>query len=152
MDIIELPSGVEVKYHLPFMPHVKQQDAIFYTGMNCIATVTCAGYAVDVYCDGETRANLLDAPRDAGGQVVSTLYSPSDFIDAGIDTDDALILANQQDLLDWVNNSWFDLYCYGEHLDAVSHELKEALAMAINFVIGERNAEISIDEALDNID
>lgn len=145
--IIELPDGVEAKYHIGFMPHVKQQDAIFYTGMDCIATITCAGYAVDVYCDGETRANLLDK-KD--GEIVKTLYTPTDFLDAGIDTDDAIIMANEQGLLDWVNNSWFDLYCYGQHLDAVTHELKDALAAAINYVVEQRDLEHAIDTALDN--
>ena len=133
--IIPLPkvdeSKYKVEYHLGFHPHPSQQDAIFYTGMNCVATVKYEGFSVDVYCDGETRANLLDAPQ---GQVVSTLYSPSDFIDAGIDTDDALRLANQQELLYWENNSWFDLYCYGEHLDCVSHELNEAIGFAKTYV------------------
>lgn len=149
MEIIKLPDGVEAKYHIPFTPHRKQQDAIFYTGMDCIATITCAGYAVDVYCDGETRANLLDK---AEGEVATTLYTPSDFINAGLDTDDALRLANEQGLLDWVNNSWFDLYCYGEHLDAVHHELIEALAAAVAYVQEQRDQEHAIDLALDNIE
>ena len=125
------PELFVVEYHLGFHPHSSQQDAIFYTGMNCVATVKYEGFSVDVYCDGETRANLLDAPQ---GQVVSTLYSPSDFIDAGLDTDDALRLANQQELLYWENNSWFDLYCEGEHLDCVSHELDEAITFAKTYV------------------
>lgn len=120
----------QVEYHTGFDPHPNQQDAIFYTGMDCIATVKYEGFVVDVYCDGETRANLLDTQ----GQVVSTLYNPTDFIDAGIDTDDALKMANEQNLLDWVNNSWFDLYCYGEHLDCVEHTLYDAIAIAKTYV------------------
>jgi hypothetical protein len=51
-------------------------------------------------------------------------------------------VANDQELLDWVNNSWFDLYCEGEHLDAVTHELNEAIAVATNYVKQEwQNAE-----------
>jgi hypothetical protein len=112
--------------------------------MGLIATVIWEGFHVDVYCDGETRVNLLDAPQ---GQVVSSLYNPSDFIEAGLNTDDALRVANDQELLDWVNNSWFDLYCEGEHLDVVSHELNEALAIATNYVKQEwQNAE-ELDKA-----
>jgi hypothetical protein len=124
----------QITYHIGFDLHPQQQDAIFYTGMGCIATVKYEGFSVDVYCDGETRANLLDAPQ---GSTVSTLYHPSDFIDAGIDTDDALKMANEQELLDWVNNSWFDLYCYGEHLDCVEHEINEAIAKAKAYVAQE---------------
>jgi len=119
---------IKIKYHLGFDPHPSQQDAIFYTGMGCIATVEYKGFQVDVYCDGETRANLLDAPQ---GEIVSSLFSPTDFIDAGIDTDDALKLANDQELLDWINNSWFDLYAEGQGWsDCVNHTLSDAIASA----------------------
>jgi hypothetical protein len=133
----------EIKYNA-IDPNPAQQDAIFYTGMGLIATVIWEGFHVDVYCDGETRANLLDAPQ---GRVVSSLYNPSDFIDAGLDTDKALEIANNSEILDWVNNSWFDLYCEGEHLDCVSHELSEALSFAKTYVIDEwRNAQ-ELDKA-----
>jgi len=121
----------EIEYHIGFDPHPQQQDAIFYTGMGCIATVKYEGFVVDVYCDGITKANLLKEPQ---GEVVSTLHHPTDFIDAGLDTDKALEIANNQELLDWVNNSWFDLYCYGEHLDCVAHELDEAIGFAKTYV------------------
>ena len=94
---------------------------------------------MDIYCDGETKAHLLDSPQ---GQVVRSLYDPSDFIDAGLTTDDALRLANEQGLLDWASNSWFDLYCYGEHLDCVSHEISEAIAYAETYLKDRRASEM----------
>lgn len=121
----------QIEYHIGYDPNPQQQDAIFYTGMGCIATVKYEGFVVDVYCDGITNANLLNEPS---GEVVFTMNCPSDFISAGLDTDKALEIANQQNLLDWVNNSWFDLYCYGEHLDCVSHELSEAISYAKTYV------------------
>ncbi len=124
----------QIEYHIGFDPHPQQQDAVFYTGMGCIATIKYEGFVVDVYCDGITKANLL---KEAQGEVVSTLTDPSDFIDAGLDTDKALEIASNQELLDWVNNSWFDLYCYGEHLDCVQHELNEAIASAKAYVAQE---------------
>ena len=43
-------------------------------------------------------------------------------------------------------NSWFDLYCYGEHLDAVTHTLDEALYTAKNYVYQEYfDAETLLD-------
>lgn len=133
--LIPLPkideTKFQIEYHIGFDPHPQQQDAIFYTGMGCIATIKYEGFVVDVYCDGITKAHLLNEPN---GEVVSTLTDPSDFIDAGIDTDKALEIANNSDILDWVNNSWFDLYCYGTHLDCVSHELNEAISYAKTYV------------------
>jgi hypothetical protein len=134
------PDLFMVEFDIGIDPHPTQQDAIFYTGAGRVATVKYEGFEVDVYCDGETKANLLDTPQ---GQVVSTLYFPADFIDAGLNTDAALRLANEQELLDWVNNSWFDLYCYGEHLDCVEHELIEAIDRAKTYVGDEwLNAEM----------
>ena len=133
----------DIVYHTGFDPHHSQNDAIFYTGMGLIATVTFEGFSVDVYCDGETRANLLNEDKET----VAILYTPSDFIDAGLDTDKALEIANNSEILDWVNNSWFDLYCEGVHLDCVSHELSEALSFAKTYVIDEwRNAQ-ELDKA-----
>ena len=134
----------KITWHLGFDPHPKQQDAIFYTGMGCVATIDYKGFQVDVYCDGITRAHLK---KD--GQVVSTLTTPADFIDAGIDTDDALSLANNSEILDWVNNSWFDLYCYGEHLDAVCHELDEAVEAGREYLYERAHSEKIINGELD---
>ena len=131
-------SKFVIKYASHMLPSaaagITRNDACFYAGEGHIATVSYEGFAVDVYCDGDTKANLLDAPK---GTVVSTLYFPHDFESAGLNTDDALSLANKQELLDWVNNAWFDLYCYGEHLDAVSHTLNEAIDMAKDYVYQE---------------
>lgn len=132
-------SEVKVDYKSGVAPDPKQQDAIFYTGIGLLATVSYEGFAVDIYCDGETKAHLLDSPQ---GQVVRSLYDASDFIDAGLTTDDALRLANEQGLLDWASNSWFDLYCYGEHLDCVSHEISEAIAYAETYLKDRRASEM----------
>jgi hypothetical protein len=106
-------------------------DAVFYTGEGLIATVKYKGFSVDVYCDGVTNATLLDQPN---GDIVSHLYSPSDFISAGIDTDEAMSMAQEQEILSFANNSWFDLYCEGEHLDVVCHILDDALDSAVTYV------------------
>lgn len=132
-------SEVKVDYKSGVAPDPKQQDAIFFTGFGLLATVSYEGFAVDIYCDGETKAHLLDSPQ---GQVVRSLYDASDFIDAGLTTDDALRLANEQGLLDWASNSWFDLYCYGEHLDCVSHEISEAIAYAETYLKERRASEM----------
>lgn len=111
--------------------NLDRTDAIFYTGESYIGTATYKGFYVDVYCDGETNAVLLDQPN---GEIVSHLYSRSDFISAGIDTDDALSMAMEQEILIFSNNSWFDLYCEGEHIDFVTHTISEALDAAESFL------------------
>jgi hypothetical protein len=108
-----------------------RRDAVFYTGEGIIATVTYKGFGVDVYCDGATNATLLDQPN---GEIVSHLYSAFDFISAGLGTDDAISMAVEQEILVFANNSWFDLYCDGEHLDIVCHTMDDALESAKTYV------------------
>ncbi len=140
-------SKFVINYSSRMMPSaahgIERHDACFYAGEGHIATVLYEGFAVEIFCDGETKVNLLDSPQ---GQVVRSMYDASDFIDAGLETDDAVRLANDQGLLDWASNSWFDLYCYGEHLDTVSHMLNEAIDTAKDYVYQEySNAETLLD-------
>lgn len=106
-------------------------DAVFYTGEGLIATVTYKGFEVDVYCDGVTHAELFDQPN---GVIVSRLSSASDFISAGLSTDDAISMAVEQEILVFINNSWFDLYCEGDHLDIVCHTIGDAISSAKTYV------------------
>jgi hypothetical protein len=108
-----------------------RRDAVFYTGEGIIATVTYKGFGVDVYCDGVTHAELLAKPN---GYPVSRLSSASDFISAGLGTDDAISMAVEQEILVFINNSWFDLYCDSEHLDIVCHTIDDALESAKTYV------------------
>jgi hypothetical protein len=98
-----------------------------------VATVSQVGVAgsVDVYCDGEMKLVNLE-----NGE---SYYCASDLEAAGFSTDRQILVGA---MWEWVNNSWFDLYCEGEHLDAVTHELNDALAIATNYVKQEwQNAE-----------
>ena len=104
-------------------------DACFYAGEGFIATVLYEGFAVDVYCDGDTK--IYNRSKDqyyTGG---------ADLILGGFDTDAKFHKATEDESLVMDMNSWFDLYCYGEHLDAVSHMLDEAIDMAKDYVYQE---------------
>lgn len=136
----------EIVYHYGD-PDPHQNDAMFFAGMGCVATVIYEGFAVDVYCDGATNATLLN--KD--GEVISHLYEKSDFVEVGLDTDTALSMAIEQNLLNVANNSWFDLYCDGEHLDTVEHHLQEALRSAIDFVRQRRFEELNMMKDFDTV-
>lgn len=102
----------------------KQTDSIFHQGTETF-TVEHMGRQVMIFTSGEIRYNLDD----------SVLRCASDFIDAGIDTDEKLIaLGVSQD--GWVDNNWFEVACvidgevdeYGE----VCHSTEELELAVMN--------------------
>ncbi len=113
-------------------------DACFFAGEGFIVAVSYEGFAVDVYCDGDTKIYNRKADDYYNGGV--------DLIAGGFDTDSKFREAIEDETLIMDMNSWFDLYCYGEHLDAVTHTLKEALYTAKNYVYQEYfDAETLLD-------
>jgi hypothetical protein len=117
---------------LQTVPIMLQQDPAFHTHGNStyIMTVRSGDYSTDVYCDGEMRIHVWDSAQAMrnGERHTSVWRYTSDLIEAGIDTDEKLASLFDEGRIDWVHNSWFDLYDThsGEHLDAVSHELAVA--------------------------
>jgi len=113
-------------------------DACFFAGEGFIATVEYEGFVVDIYCDGETKIYNPEKEEWYNGG--------TGLIAGGFDTDSKFNRAVENESLVVDMNSWFDLYCYGEHLDAVTHTLKEALYTAKNYVYQEYfDAETLLD-------
>jgi hypothetical protein len=137
-------SKFVVKYASHMLPSASLKlnplrfDACFFAGEGFIATVSYEGFAVDIYCDGETKIyNPKTEEWYKGGE---------DLMWGGFDTDSRLNKAVEDESLVVDMNSWFDLYCYGEHLDAVTHTLDEALSTAKNYVYQEYfDAETLLD-------
>jgi len=133
MKSYRTPAGCWVEFKISYEPHPEQQDAIWYQGEGCIASVSYKGFAVDIYCDGDMRITNRETEE--------VYRSPSDLLSAGFDTDKQLSKATEDEILDWDMNSWFDMYCEGEHLDAVTHELHEAIGMAETYLLDESKNE-----------
>jgi hypothetical protein len=132
-------SKFVIKYASHLVPSVTERyDACFYAGEGLMGTVSYEGFAVDIYCDGDTKIhNRKTDEYYMGG---------SDLIRGGFDTDSKFNEAVENETLIMDMNSWFDLYCYGEHLDAVTHTLDDALYVAKNYVYQEYfDAETLLD-------
>jgi len=132
-------SKFVIKYASHLVPSVTERyDACFYAGEGLIGTVSYEGFAVDIYCDGDTKIhNRKTDEYYMGG---------SDLIRGGFDTDSKFNEAVENETLIMDMNSWFDLYCYGEHLDAVTHTLDDAICAAQNYVYQEYfDAETLLD-------
>lgn len=131
-------DGYDVEWAEGLPLDYDQKDAAFYcTGSSSwIATVKRNGFQVDVYCDGEMRARVLvDENR------YETLRTGAELIDHGVKKDSDLELVEE-----WGMNPWFDLYCQGEHLDAVTHEITDAIDMAKGFLDAEVENAKNIEE------
>lgn len=118
-------EGADLEWHLGYDPDVDNKgDATWYQGAGAIATVSYKGIKAVIYSDGDLRATYKN----------ETLYSPSDFLSAGITNDEQLREACEQNELDYDMNNWFDLYVYGEHMDCVQHTIGEAIMSASAYV------------------
>ena len=129
-------AGAEIEWEVGLPLPEEQQDAMFYKDANSyIAKVKLGEFAIEIWCDGETRVKN----RVTG----STLTYGSDLRADGIDTDKKLADGFESGDLVHDMNSWFDLYVDGEHVDAVTHEIEDAVDAAISFLEEERdNAKI----------
>jgi hypothetical protein len=109
-----------VEWTAGFPLALTQQDAAFYcdgSASSLVCTVKKNGFQVDIYCDGEMRARL---------NRIETVRRGDEFEAYGVKTDADLSRLVE----DFVMNPWFDLYVYGEHLDAVEHEIADAIKAA----------------------
>jgi len=115
-----------------------QTDAVFYQGHGKVAEVEIDGYRVAIFCDGDMRA-IYECPSE------TVLRTSKDFIDYGLDTDEKLYKAQEEGVLVWDMNPWFDCYTpEGEHLDMVTSTIDEAIEGALAYVGELRENELAM--------
>ncbi len=116
------------------------KDSAFYTWdaseHTHTATVTFGERTIRIFTDGEMRIHLWESKeaRERGDSPEVIRYSDG-LVENGIDTDTKLHQADHDERIEWINNSWFDLYAYGEGiedgwLNSVQHDLDEAILQA----------------------
>ena len=105
-------------------PNPERTESVFFD-RGWVASVEIDGYKIDVFADGETNLRYK-----AGEDYYYNLCSPSDFIEAELDTDKKLEAIGDDEDYYWINNNWFDLYIDGDHLDQVTHTIEEAIESA----------------------
>ncbi len=131
-------AGAVIEWGAGLPHHESKRDAMFYRDdSSFVCKVKISEFAVDVYCDGIT--DVRDRTND------ERYRDGSDLIRAGYDTDEKLNEATDSGDLDVVNNSWFDLYCDGEHLDAVSHDIFDAVQSAVAWLQEEKDNALKIE-------
>ena len=120
-------TGFDVSWSAGLPLPGEQTASEFYKhSSSFICEVKKDGFSVDIYCDGEMRYDL----KEHG----ISIYDGGDLVAAGYDTDKKFTDAIEAEELEHINNPWFDLYVRGEHLDAVTHDINEALQCAKAFI------------------
>ena len=103
---------------------VERNDPSFYTFGDYQWIETFGNIVVAVA--GEMRAEFTDFD----GQTY-TIRTAKDLDELGIDTDSVLNWLTNKGQLEWINNSWFEIYDETEPNNShVLHDLTEALALA----------------------
>lgn len=111
-------------------------------GHHHVATISNEKREIRIFCDGAMRLHLWPnkKARDEGADH-EVIRDTGSLFEVGI-TNDKQLSALDEDSSEWVNNAWFDLYAYGEgidgeHLDAVFHDLNEAIEHARLYLVDE---------------
>ncbi len=114
-----------------------------------VASVRRGDRKIDIYCQGVMRAYLYEDSNDVlAGIDPEIIRDANALFDHGISNDEDLCRLDDEELLVWHNNPWFDLYgrtvdAGGDptsgravkdkhhlHLDCVTHSLREAVETA----------------------
>ena len=133
-----MTTTINITWHQPDERSQGREDSAWYTHQSAhdaVATVGNGEREITIYADGEMRVIISDDPTDRlkGHSIVR--YCDY-WREHGITNDADIFEASEAGRLEWVNNSWFDLYATDRNigddgwLDCVSHTLTEAIEQA----------------------
>jgi hypothetical protein len=114
-----------------------------------VAQVSCGDRTISVYCDGELRLHVWESKeaKEANADYRVIRYSDR-LAEAGIETDEQLQKALDEERIEFENNSWFDLYAdddaVGEAgwLNCVHFDVEEAILQASELITDEEWAKL----------
>ena len=130
------------------------KDPAFYvwdaSAHQLVARVAYKDRTISVYCDGELRLHVWESKeaRDAKADYKVIRYSDR-LAEAGIETDEQLQKAIDEERIEVENNSWFDLYAddfsVGDQgwLNCVLFDVEEAILQASELITDEEWAKLA---------
>lgn len=128
-----MTTTINTTWHQPDERSQGREDSAWYTYQSqhdAVVTVSNGEREITVYADGEMRVHI-----EQDGDIVVVRYCDR-FPENGINNDAEIFEASEDGRLEWVNNSWFDLYAtdntVGDDgwLDCVHHSLTDAIEQA----------------------
>jgi hypothetical protein len=114
----------------------QREDSCWYTfghGHDLVVRVTQGDRTIEIFADGEMDVRVYDKPN--GSTEAGRIRYCEQFPEYGMNNDAEVFEASEAGRIEWIHNSWFDLYSEdGEHLDVVCHTLTEAIEKATEII------------------
>ena len=131
-----MTSTIKITWDQPDERSDGRENSAWYTYQSqhdLVVTVSNGERSISVYADGEMRVNVRD---DDGEWDYSVIRYCEEWAEHGINNDAEIFRASEAGRIEWVNNSWFDLYAddqsVGDYgwLDCVCDTLTDAIEQA----------------------
>lgn len=105
---------------------MSRNDAAFYTQYHeCDPVWFSDDKEIVIYRNGEMRIHLTKPDGST-----SVLRYTNDLDDNGLDTDEKLYEADKSEVIEWVNNPWFEVVYHDNEEGEVFLDLSEAIEYA----------------------
>jgi hypothetical protein len=129
-----MTTTINITWHQPDERSIGREDSAWYSHSadhhDIIATVSNGERSIHICADGEVRVHLAYNPADwsQGHHVIRYCDQWGQY---EIKNDNDIFEMAEEGLIEWVNNSWFDLYAEKRGWsDCVNHTLTDAIASA----------------------
>jgi hypothetical protein len=129
-----MTTTINITWHQPDERSQGREDSAWYSHSadhhDIVASVSNGERTVHIYADGEQRVHLAYNPRDwsEGHEVIRYCDQWAQY---DLKSDYEIFEATESGRIDWINNSWFDLYADEQGWsDCVQHTLTDAIASA----------------------
>ena len=129
-----MTTTINITWHQPDERSQGREDSVWYSHSadhhDIIATVSNGERSIHIYADGEVRVHLAYDPADwKKGHDVIRYYDQ--WKQYGIKNDIDIFQMSENGSIEWINNSWFDLYADNQGwADCVNHTLSDAILSA----------------------
>lgn len=133
-----MTTTINITWHQPDERSEGREDAVWYSHSadhhDIVATVTNGERSIHIYADGEVRAHLAYDPTDwkKGHHVIRYCDQWGQY---DINNDFDIYKMSEAGSLDWVNNSWFELYAENQGWwECAQHSLSDAIQSAMELL------------------
>lgn len=129
----------DITWYQPDERHLGREDSAWYTyesTHDIVASLSEGSRTVSIYADGEMRVHRAYDPTDwtKGHSVIRYCDQWGD-----LKSDYEIFEATESGRIEWIDNSWFDLYINGQEWEGmVHHSLSEAIESAIALLGNEK--------------